>query len=258
MKAESRVALVTGASSGLGVAIARTLAASGWTVGLVARRRERLEALAEEIRKSGGCAIVVAGDLRDGAFAARAIEALVERAGRLDLLVNNAGAPTRVGTQGPGGDVPDAVFDDAFALNVRAAYRLSHVALPHLEKTRGSIVSVSSSGVARNLPMDLVYLTSKGALEVMTRGMAKEWAPRGVRVNVVSPGMIPTEILQAAGLSDEAGKAELARARQTYQPMPVDGRPQDVAQAVAYLGSEAAAFVTGATLHVDGGMALGG
>ena len=250
MKAETRVAIVTGASSGLGVAIARTLASSGWTVGLVARRRERLEELAREIREGGGRAIVVAGDLRDGAFAARAVDSVVAETGRLDLLVNNAGAPTRVVTQGPAGEVPDAVFDDAFALNVRAAYRLSHAALPHLEKTRGSIVSVSSSGVSRNLPMDLVYLTSKGALEVMTRGMARKWAPRGVRVNVVSPGMIPTEILQAAGLSDEEGKAELARARKAFQPLPVDGRPQDIGQAVAYLGSEAASFITGATLHV--------
>jgi NAD(P)-dependent dehydrogenase (short-subunit alcohol dehydrogenase family) len=258
MKTEFRVALVTGASSGLGWAVARLLASSSWTVGIVARRRNRLEELAEEIRRAGGRAIVLPGDLRDGPFAARVVEDLVSQAGQLDLLVNNAGAPTQIGTQGPAGDVPDTVFDAAFALNVRSAYRLSHAALHHLETTRGSIVNVTSAGVARNLPMDIVYLTSKGALEVLSRGLAKKWAPRGVRVNVVSPGMIPTEILRVAGLSDDDGKAELARARKAYQPLPVDGRPQDIAQAVAYLASDAAAFVTGATLQVDGGMGLGG
>ncbi|WNG38226.1 SDR family oxidoreductase [Archangium violaceum] len=254
MMKETRVALITGSSSGMGRAIALRLGLAGWTVGLVARRRERLEQLAEEIRRGGGQAHVLAGDLRAPDFAARALEELVERAGRLDLLVNNAGAPAGAGE----GVATDAQFDDAFALNVRSAYRLSHLALPHLRATKGSIVNVSSAGVARNVPIDLVYLASKGALEALGRGMAKKWAPLGVRVNTVAPGVVPTEIFEVAGYPPETVHVQVAEARKAMQPLPHPGEPQDVAAAVAFLASEEAAFITGATLHVDGGMALGG
>ncbi|WP_053232169.1 SDR family NAD(P)-dependent oxidoreductase [Sandaracinus amylolyticus] len=255
---EQKVALITGASSGLGRAIAERLAQSGWIAGLVARRRDRLEALARDIETRGGRAHVIVGDLRDRAFAAEVVDALVARTGRLDLLVNNAGAPTPAIDRGTWEVATDDAFDDAFALNVRAMYRLSHDALPHLRATRGSIVNVGSAGVAANLPIDLVYLASKGAVEVMSQGMARKWAPLGVRVNVVSPGLVPTEIFQAAGLSEDAARTEIARAIGTLQPLPRMGRAEDVASAVAYLASDAAAFVTGAVLAVDGGMGVGG
>lgn len=248
-----KVAMVTGASSGLGRAIAQKLAASGWTVALVARRRERLEAVAREI----GHATVIAGDLRDDAFAAHAVRETVQRAGRLDLLVNNAGAPTPADGEGWGA-VAAREFDACLALNVRAPYRLAELSLPHLRSVGGSIVNIGSTGVARNIPVDLAYLASKGALEVMSRGMAKRWAPLGVRVNTVSPGLMPTEIMQAAGLSRAAADGQLRSAVAAMQPLPRHGRVEDVAEAVAYLASDAAVFVTGATLHVDGGVSLGG
>jgi len=255
---KGKVALVTGSSSGLGRAIAQGLGSAGWTVGLVARRRERLEALADEIRRGGGEAHVLAGDLRDGAFASRAMDDLIALTGRLDLLVNNAGAPTPVSASGGWEEVSDAQFDGTFALNVRSSYRLSHCALPHLQKVQGSIVNVSSAGVARNIPIDLVYLASKGALEAMSRGMAKRWAGTGVRVNTVAPGIVPTEIMEAAGLSAELAQEEIAGAVKAMQPLPHRGRPEDIAGVVLFLASEEARFITGATLHVDGGMALGG
>jgi NAD(P)-dependent dehydrogenase (short-subunit alcohol dehydrogenase family) len=244
-----RVALVTGASSGLGRAIAQALDREGWVVGLLARRRERLETLASELQHG----LVLAGDLRDSSFAERALAELVGHTGRLDLLVNNAGAPT-----GPHEVATDEQFDRAFTLNVRAIYRLSHLALPHLQASRGSIVNVSSAGVARTVPLDLVYLASKGAVEVLSRGLAKKWAPLGVRVNTVAPGIVPTEILTVAGFVGDEAAEQVRWARETFQPLPHEGRAEEVAEAVLYLASEGARFVTGALLHVDGGMALGG
>ncbi len=251
---KERVALVTGASSGLGRAIARALGEAGWTVGLLARRHARLEELAAEVERGGGQAHILAGDLRDTAFIADALEKLVSDTGRLDLLVNAAGAPT----PSPEAIATDVQFDEVFALNVRAIYRLAHLALPHLQETRGSIVNVSSAGVARNIPVDLVYLASKGAVEILSRGMAKKWAPLGVRVNTVAPGLVPTEIFAAAGLSPEEAQEHTAMVAKVMQPLPHAGRPEDIASAVAFLASDAAAFITGATLHVDGGLALGG
>ncbi|AKF86732.1 NAD(P)-dependent dehydrogenase, short-chain alcohol dehydrogenase family [Myxococcus fulvus] len=249
-----RVALVTGASAGLGRAIASRLGEEGWTVGLVARRRERLEVLAGELRALGAQAHVLAGDLRDSRFAQQAVDTLVRFTGRLDLLVNNAGAPTS--SREP--VATDAELDAAFALNVRAAYRLSQLALPHLRATRGCVVNIGSAGVARTVPLDLMYLVSKGAVETLSRGLAKTWAPLGVRVNTVSPGLVETEILQATGMSREDGHAHFLQARAAMQPLPHEGQPGDVAHAVSFLASPQAAFITGATLHVDGGMSLGG
>lgn len=211
---------------------------------------DSLEALARELRD----AVVFAGDLRDSAFVARIVDELVSRTGRLDLLVNNAGAPR----PGSSAIASDRELTAKFELNVFAAYQLALHALPHLERTTGSIVNIGSAGVARTIAIDLVYLASKGALETMSRGMAKLWALRGVRVNTVSPGLMPTEIFEAAGLSSEQATEHLSEAIATFQPLRRAGSPVDVARAVLYLASDAGAFVTGATLHVDGGVALGG
>ena len=248
-----RVALVTGASAGIGQAIATLLASNGWIVGLLARRRQRLEEVAQAIERNGGQAHVLVGDVTDAQFTAAAVSELVAKTGRLDLLVNNAGALTQTAVA-----VTDAMIDAVWALNVRAAYRLCLISLPHLETSGGSIVNIGSAAVARNFAMDLPYLASKGALEALSKGMAKVWGARGVRVNVVSPGVIATEALASTGLSPHEADAQFAKFAQSMQAMERRGQVEDVASAVAYLASPEAAFITGALLQVDGGTALGG
>jgi 3-oxoacyl-[acyl-carrier protein] reductase len=248
-----RVALVTGASSGLGWAIARRLASDGWTLGLIARRGDRLEALRRDIGAAKGTAHVYAGDIRDTPFLEGCVADIVSRAGRIDLLVNNAGSLTETAEY-----VTDAMIDAALALNVRAGYRLALLTLPHLEATRGSIVNIGSAAVARNFGVDLPYVAAKGALEAISRVMAKLWGPRGVRVNVVSPGVVETEALANTGLSSEAQHQRYVDLAATMQTIQRRGQPDDIASAVAYLASQEAAFITGALLQVDGGVALGG
>ena len=159
---------------------------------------------------------------------------------------------------GPTEIVADARFDEVSTVNVRAIYRWSHLVLPHLQKSQGTIVNIGSAGVARNIPMDLPYLASKAAVEAMSRGMAKKWAPLGVRVNVVSPGVIPTEVFEVAGFPPDVARARLERGATLLHALSRRGTPEDVGRAVKFLASSRCGFVTGATLHIDGGMALGG
>jgi 3-oxoacyl-[acyl-carrier protein] reductase len=236
-------ALVTGASGGIGGAIAHALHAQGATVGLCGTRVEPLEALAAAL---GGQAHVLPCDLSDGA----AVDALPKRAteamGGLDILVNNAG----VTRDNLFMRMSDAEWDAVIAVNLTAAFRLMRASLRGMMKARwGRIVSVTSVvGVTGN-PGQGNYAASKAGLIGMSKSLAAEVASRGVTVNCVAPGFIETAM--TAGLAD-AQKEKLLGAI----PAGRMGTPEEVAAAVAFLASDEARYVTGATLHVNGGMAM--
>ena len=242
---DGRVAVVTGASSGLGEQFARTLHAAGAHVVLAARRADRLDRLAGEL---GERATPVATDL--SVLADR--EALVERAvavnGRVDVLVNNAGI---------GGPVPaeaetlDA-FEQTMAVNVTAVFHLCQLAGRHmLQAGSGSIVNISSVlGMAASSPIKQVtYCTSKGAVVNMTRQLGCEWGRKGVRVNAIAPGWFPTEMTQAEMFDDEGGQAFIVR----NTPMGRAGELDELSGALLYLAGDASTYVTGQVLAVDGG-----
>ncbi len=241
-----RTALVTGASRGIGAAVARRLDAAGARVALAARSGGDLRAVAGALRHDP---VVLEADLADAAAAAelasRAIGAL---GGRVDVLVGNAGV---FAGAGPSGALTAGAVDELFAVNVRPALLLGGALAAHMaERGGGSIVNVSSAAATRGTPFAAAYTATKGALDAATRALAAEHGPAGVRVNAVLPGI--TETSMTGGLFGDPQAAAFYTGRVALGRM---GRPEDVAEVVAFLASDAARYVTAQTIRVDGGWA---
>jgi len=240
-----RVALVTGAGTGIGAAIARRFAAEGATVVLCGRRREPLDAVAAEIVAAAGRADVTPLDVADERAFGDAIHAAHARHGRLDVLVNNAYQMTAA----PLVDLSTEAWHKNFRVTLDAAFFGLRAALPLFSKAgRGSVINVSSTAGLAGSPALAAYGAAKAALENLTRAAAIEAAPAGVRVNSLCPGVIATEGTLAAFADPRA-----RRALERTIPMGRFGAPDEIAAAAAFLASDDAAYVTGATLIVDGG-----
>lgn len=237
-----KVALVTGAGKGIGRAISTTLAQAGAAVVLCARTQTDIDTVAAEINASGGQALALACDVNDLTGLEQVIAKTVAHFGRLDILVNNAG-----------GAMPNSVertsiddFNHAFQFNVTTAFALSKLALPHLRQVKGNIINIASLAGRLSQPNYIAYGTAKAALIQMTKLLAAEIAP-DVRVNCVSPGPIMTEALLTWIPEDYREKM-----RQDT-PLKSLGQPSDIANAVLFLASDAARWISGKDLQVDGG-----
>jgi NAD(P)-dependent dehydrogenase (short-subunit alcohol dehydrogenase family) len=242
---DGRVAVVTGASSGLGDRFARVLHAAGATVVVAARRADRLDELAGQL---GDRVVPVPVDLMDAA----ARESLMDRAaavtGTVDVLVNNAGH----GVPYPAETEPLDHFERTMALNVTAGYHLAQLAARSmLAAGRGSIVNVASVlGMVASAPIkEASYCASKGAVVNLTRQLGCEWGRKGVRVNALAPGWFPTEMTQAEMFDDESGLAFITR----NTPMGRAGDLDELDGALLFLAGDASSYVTGHVLAVDGG-----
>ncbi len=258
---EGRTALVTGAGAGIGRAIAIRLAAAGARVACAdlneAGAQETVELLgADGTRGAGGLGCALAGDVSDPADVDRMVAATVSEFGGLDLLVNNAGVLFLKRFE----DSTLEEWDKTFAVNLRAMFLTCQAALPHLRASRagagsesgagaGAIVNIASMAALRYTVPHVNYAASKGGVVSFTRDLAFELGADGIRVNAVAPGPIRTSML--AQLSDE--QIEASGMRFVLGRM---GLPEDVAEAVAFLGSDRASYVTGATLPVTGGAEL--
>jgi NAD(P)-dependent dehydrogenase (short-subunit alcohol dehydrogenase family) len=242
-----KVAIVTGATEGIGHAIALAFAREGARQVLVARRAGPGEELVAELGEER--AAFVAGDVGDPATAERAVAEAGERFGALDVLVNNAGLDL---SGVPLLETTDTKAREIFDANVFGALHMLLAAARAMDGRGGSIVNVTSRLAHVGLPGSAVYGASKGALSSLTRGAAVEWAPRGIRVNEVAPGLTETPMISvwvAAQPEPEAFRAE----RERSIPLGRFAEPEDVAAAVVYLASDESTSVTGARIAVDGG-----
>jgi gluconate 5-dehydrogenase len=238
-----RVALITGATRGLGLEIARGMAAAGAAVGINSRDAGRAKTVAAEIPR----AFAVPFDITDLAAATAALDDLVARHGRLDCLVNNAAVRDRR----PLEQITAADFRRLLETNLVAQYELARVAARHMAaRGQGRMVFISSMVGAQSFQGDPAYVASKGGLEALTRALAVELGPRGIAANAIAPGFFRTEV--NAAFFDQPPAQELSR----RIPLQRFGRPEELVGAAIFLASDAASYITGQVLTVDAGLSV--
>ncbi len=245
-----RRALVTGATSGIGRATALAIARAGGTVMATGRSAAALDHLMREPAGTSGRLAICAGDLTDESFRAALITRAIAEFGGLDVLVNAAGIIQSADWKATTLESWDRMFD----INLRSVFALTQHALPHLIESRGAIVNVSSVTGPRAFPGVLAYCVSKAGVDQLTRCLALELAPLGVRVNAVNPGVVRTNLHRNGGMEETRYAAFLEHSKTTH-PMGRIGEPEEVAQLIGFLASDSAGWITGETIAIDGGRA---
>jgi NAD(P)-dependent dehydrogenase (short-subunit alcohol dehydrogenase family) len=240
-----KVALVTGASSGLGVQFAKTLAASGAAVALAARRQEQLEAVVADITAAGGKAVAIKADITNTAGVVQMIDQATAELGPLSIVVNNAG----VARPAPALEVDEESWDAIMDTNLRGAWLVAQQAARSMvaAKVPGSIVNIASILAFRVTGYNAPYVASKAGLLHLTHALAQEWARYGIRVNAIAPGYFDTEI-NTEFWDTPAGQAMIKRIPQRRL-----GEPSDLDGALLLLASDASRYMTGSCISVDGG-----
>jgi dehydrogenase/reductase SDR family protein 4 len=239
---QNKVAIVTGASRGIGRAIAETFVREGAQVVICGRKQDTLDAVAQELGpavRPFACHVGRAEDIRR----------LVEFAGPVDILVNNAG--TNV-AQGPCLEMDDGQFDKMIEVNLKSAFRLMNAVAPGMcERGSGSIINIASISGIRPQQHGMLYSMTKAALIMMTQSYAVELGPKGVRVNAIAPGLIQTKLSEYYWKDDERRTSQVDR-----QPIRHLGQPNEIAEAALMLAGNAGSYITGQTLVIDGGFLL--
>ena len=246
-KLAGRVAVVTGASKGIGAEIARHLAAAGAAVIVnYSSSKEGANAVVADIVRAGGKAVAVQANVAEPADIQRLFAETKKAFGRLDILVNNAG----IYEFAPLEQITPEHFHKQFDLNVLGLLLATQEAIKQMGPAGGSIINISSVVVTLTPPSGSVYSATKAAVDAVTRSLAKELGPRKIRVNSINPGMVNTEGVRAAGIAD----SEMRKQTEAQTPLGRIGQPQDIAPAAVFLASDDAAWLTGETLFISGGL----
>ena len=251
MTTRDRVAVVTGAASGMGLAIARHLAARGDRVGLLDQQREAALQAAEDLRRKGVAAIAVKADVTDRAAVDAALDAVRTQLGPIRIMVTAAG----LDSFDPFTDLTIESWERTLAVNLTGTFHCLQAAVPDMVAARwGRMVTISSSSAQSGSPHMAHYVASKAGVIGLTRALALELAPHGITVNTIPPGMIDTPMLRRAEASGNIGKIEKLAARMI--PVGRAGSPADIAATCGFLCSDEAGFITGQVIGVNGGMVL--
>ncbi len=246
-KLASKVAVVTGASKGIGAAIAKALAAEGAAVVVnYASSREGAEKVVADITGKGGKAVAVQGDVSKAADVERLFADTVAAFGRIDILVNNAGVYEFARLEA----VTEDHFHRQFNINVLGLIMATQKAVAHFGPQGGSVINISSLVSRSPFPATVVYSATKGAVDAVTRVLAKELGPRHIRVNSINPGVVVTEGANAAGVTE----GEFVAQAVAQTPLGRVAQPEDIATVAVFLASEASGWMTGETLFASGGM----
>jgi 3-oxoacyl-[acyl-carrier protein] reductase len=246
-KLTGKVAVVTGASKGIGAAIGRHLAGEGASVVVnYASSKEGAERVVGDIKRKGGKAVAVQANVANKADIQRLFAETKAAFGRLDVLVNNAG----IYEFAPLEQVTTDHFHTQFDLNVLGLILTTQEAVKHFGPEGGSIVNISSVASTSAFPNTSVYSATKAAVDAVTKSLAKELGPRKIRVNSINPGMVETEGVHAAGIAD----SDMRRQTEATTPLGRIGQPQDIGPAAVFLASSDSAWITGETLYISGGL----
>lgn len=249
MNFTGKVVLITGASSGIGAATAIYLSKLGAKLSLVGRNIQNLEKVSKQCESANSqIPLCIPADLTKEEDIEKIVKNTLHHYGKLDVLINNAGIIDRGSIE----ETSLAQYDTIMNTNVRSLYYLTMLTVPDLLKTKGNIVNVSSVNGIRSFPGVLAYNVSKAAVDQFTRCVALELGSKGVRVNSVNPGVIITELQKRGGLNDEQYAAFLERSKETHA-LGRPGNAEEVAATIAFLASDLASNITGASLPVDGG-----
>jgi len=246
---DQKVALVTGASSGIGTAVALQLARGNWSVVAAGRDKERTE----ELRRDAPDIHAWIGDITSPQSCTDLVETCVNTFGRLDLLVNNAGIYQTANAE----ETSDETWHQTIAINLSAPFFLSRAALPHLRQSRGAIVNIASDWGLIGGEQAVAYCASKGGLVLMTKAMALDHAKEGIRVNAICPGDVETPMMYGDGAARGLDRAATLTEANTDSGTGRVTTPEEVAALVCFLASEAAAQITGAAIPIDGGSTAG-
>jgi 3-oxoacyl-[acyl-carrier protein] reductase len=246
-KLAGKVAVVTGASKGIGADIARHLAAAGAAVVVnYASAKEGADRVVDEITKRGGQAIAVRANVAHKADVEGLFAAAKKAFGKIDILVNNAGVYDFT----PLEEVTEKQFHKHFDVNVLGLLLATQEAVKHFDSAGGNIINISSTVTSLTPPNTTVYTATKGAVDAITRTLAKELGPRNIRVNAINPGMVETEGVVAAGFNE----GEFRNSVESQTPLGRIGQPHDIAPVAVFLASSDAAWITGETVRVAGGL----